>query len=70
MAGLCSGAMNRKRVLAIEEDPLPDFKVDEEPEAVPMLSDARAMRLGQTSEESGLKEPSLKRPGSAMGTAP
>src|SRR5438132_5827306 len=50
------------RIFTIQEDPLPEFEVDEKPEAVAMLSDACSMVFGQSSEASGFKESPLKRP--------
>src|SRR5437879_2832227 len=48
--------------LAVEEDPLPDFEVHQQPEPVAMLPDARAVLLREPPQDARLKESPPQRP--------
>src|SRR5262245_18647172 len=52
---------NGERLLAIEELPLPDLEIEQEPQALAVIGAARAVLVGQGPYDGGLEESSGQR---------
>src|SRR5712691_8656528 len=59
---LSRGPGDGRDVLTVEEDPLPDLQVHEEPEAIAVLGSSRAVLFGKTPHRGGNEQVSFERP--------